>query len=117
VYVEPFPGPGGRRVQISNEGGGQPLWGPDGLEVFYSDGENLVAVAVQKEPRFEIVSREALFEWRFYARNNHKTHFDIHPDGQRFLMVEETGAGENLQQINIVLNWFGELKRLVPTEQ
>jgi len=40
-------------------------------------------------------------------------YYDISTDGQRFLMIkleQQEGA-----QINVVLNWFEELKRLVPT--
>jgi hypothetical protein len=37
--------------------------------------------------------------------------YDISGDGQRFLMVkDESGSG----RLNMVLNWFEELKRLVP---
>ncbi len=42
--------------------------------------------------------------------------YDITPDGQRFLMIKESEQ-EALRQINVVLNWFEEMKRLVPTEQ
>ncbi len=42
--------------------------------------------------------------------------YDVAPDGQRFLMIKEADEGEGqLGQINVVLNWFEELKRLVPT--
>jgi hypothetical protein len=41
--------------------------------------------------------------------------YDVSPDGQRFLMIKETDVGGG-QQINLVLNWFEELKRLVPTD-
>ena len=42
--------------------------------------------------------------------------YDITADGQRFLMIK--GSEQQApNQINIVLNWFEELKRLVPTEQ
>jgi len=40
-----------------------------------------------------------------------KQYYDISPDGQRFVMIKEQGES----QINVVLNWFEELKRLVPT--
>ncbi len=39
-------------------------------------------------------------------------YYDISPDGQRFLMIK---AVEGVAQLNVVLNWFEELKRLVPT--
>ncbi len=41
--------------------------------------------------------------------------YNISPDGQRFLMIKEADAEEWPGQINVVLNWFEELKRLVPT--
>ncbi len=42
--------------------------------------------------------------------------YDISPDGQRFLMIKEADEEEGQpDQINVVLNWFEELKRLVPT--
>ncbi len=43
---------------------------------------------------------------------------DISPDGQRFLIIKEGAQTEDssvpLAQITVVLNWFEELKRLVP---
>ena len=44
------------------------------------------------------------------------TAYDIHPDGKRFVMVSESeGAiSARRQQINVVLNWSEELKRLAP---
>ena len=42
------------------------------------------------------------------------TAYDIHPDGKRFIMVSErkAAAATPRQQVNIVLNWFEELRRL-----
>ena len=40
--------------------------------------------------------------------------YDVSLDGQRFLMVESTGAGESAT-VTLVLNWSEELERLVPT--
>jgi len=50
------------------------------------------------------------------------SNWDIHPDGKRFLMIkppaaagsESTSAGP--RKINIVLNWFEELKDRVPVD-
>ena len=42
--------------------------------------------------------------------------YDVSADGQRFLMVKETEQATAATQINVVLNWFEELKRLVPTD-
>ncbi len=42
------------------------------------------------------------------------SNYDITPDGQRFLMVQ--GGDANLTQLNVVLNWFEELKQRVPVQ-
>ena len=45
--------------------------------------------------------------------------YDIMPDGERLVMVFPADQGEpgdaSPPQLNLVLNWFEELKRLVPT--
>ena len=39
------------------------------------------------------------------------------PDGQRFLMVKAPEQAQTaLTQINVVLNWFEELKQKVPVK-
>lgn len=37
VYVQPYPRPGGRGL-ISTAGGSDPVWSPDGMELFYLQG-------------------------------------------------------------------------------
>ena len=58
-----------------------------------------------------------LFEGQYYHESGVDTaNYDVTPDGQRFLMIQ-LGEPEAATQINVVLNWFEELKRLVPTDQ
>ena len=42
--------------------------------------------------------------------------YDVSPDGQRFLMVKASGQ-ESVATMNVVLNWFEELKERVPAER
>ena len=51
-----------------------------------------------------------------YARSSEVNDglFDVSPDGQRFLMIRKVGSAQG--QVVVVLNWFEELTRLVPTE-
>ena len=43
--------------------------------------------------------------------------YDISPDGERFLMIKESGSDETSStEFILVQNWFEELKRLVPTD-
>ena len=45
--------------------------------------------------------------------------YDVAPDGKRFVIVADDASqlgGLPGAQIHLVLNWFEELKRLVPTK-
>ncbi|MDA2923300.1 protein kinase [Acidobacteria bacterium AH-259-L09] len=106
VYVTPFPGPG-RKWQISTQGGSSPVWARNGKELFYRNGNQLMAVGVTTQPSFSAAGPRLLLEKNFGA-------YDVAPDGQRFLMtrgIEE----EPIRQLIVILNWFEELQRLVPT--
>ncbi len=121
VYVRPFPEINKQRWQVSTGGGESPLWSPDGRELFYLSGDSAMAVAVRTEPSFSLGTPKTLFRGT-YVRPGviDGTPWDIHPDGKRFLMIKESGsvasAGAGPRKINIVLNWFEELKERVPVE-
>jgi serine/threonine-protein kinase len=117
VYVKAYPGPGGM-VPISSDGGTQPMWAHSGKELFYRNGDKMMAVSVRTEPAFEAETPTVLFEGTYsYGRYDLTPQYDVSPDDQQFVMVKESSdAGERpLTQIIVVQNWFEELKRLVPT--
>jgi Tol biopolymer transport system component len=111
IYVRPFPNVNDRKWRISTEGGREPLWGRDGSELFYRGSNGVTRVRIETEPTFRAGTPELLFEGP-YARFGGVT-YDLAPDG-RFVVIR-TGESTSTQ-INVVLNWFEELKRLVPTE-
>jgi Tol biopolymer transport system component len=114
VYVQPYPGPGGK-WQISTEGGTEPAWNPSGHELFYRSGDKMMAVDIATQPSFAAGKPRALFEGRYVATAATSPNYDVSPDGQRFLMLKSADAGEAApMQINVVLNWFEELKRRAP---
>jgi Tol biopolymer transport system component len=114
VYVQPFPGPGSK-WQISTEGGGgdenPPRWARNGRELFYRNGSKMMVVDIQTEPTFTAGKPRLLFEGQYGAW------WDVAPDGQRFLMVQPVEPEQPATQINVVLNWFEELRRRVPAGQ
>ena len=124
IYLRPFPAVEDGRWQLSSGGGTHPRWAPDGREVFYKspDGE-LMAVSIQTEPSVVVGRPSMLFDGlivNYYSASDGYT-YDIAPEGQRFLVIREE-AGERddplagLDQLHVVLNWFEELERLVPTD-
>jgi serine/threonine-protein kinase len=116
IYVQPFPGTGGKR-QVSAEGGTEPQWNPNGHELFYRDGDKMMAVDINTQDGFAAGKARELFQGNYlrnpitYARPN----YDVSRDGQRFLMLKPIDEHAAPTQINVVLNWTEELKRLVPT--
>ena len=118
VYVQPFPGPGGK-WQLSVGGGVDPRWRRDGHELFYvaRDGR-LMAVSLQIEREGRALNPGApvaLFPTRLATGANVTVGFGSRPgyavasDG-RFLMnvtVDETTTSP----ISVVLNWTEVLKR------
>ncbi len=115
VYVRPFPGPGAEQV-ISRGGAEEPVWGPDDTELFYRSNDTFLMVAVLQTEPFQVRSREVVFADQRFWRGPERAHYDIHPDGQRFLMLNMLSSEGPRPKINVVLNWFEELKRLVPTD-
>jgi eukaryotic-like serine/threonine-protein kinase len=113
--VQPYPGPGGK-WQISTDGGNEPVWNRNGRELFYSSGDKMMAVEITTEPSFSVGKPRMLFEGPYVGANDTFPGFDVSPDGQRFLMLKPTTEQQAAPtQINVVLNWSEELKRLVTT--
>jgi len=114
IYVQPYPGPGAR-WQISTEGGTEPLWNPNGRELFYRSGDKMMAAEITTQPSFSAGQPKVLFEGHYQSAPGTFPNYDVSPDGQRFLMLkasEQEAAAPT--QINVVLNWFEELKRRAP---
>jgi eukaryotic-like serine/threonine-protein kinase len=112
--VQPYPGPGGK-WQISTEGGTEPVWNPNGRELFYRSGDKMMAVEIATQPSFAAGKPRMLFEGPYEPPPVPIPNYDVSTDGQRFLMLKPSELEAAAPtQINVVLNWFEELKRRVP---
>jgi Tol biopolymer transport system component len=115
IYVQPYPGPGGK-WQISTDGGTEPVWNPNGRELFYRSGDKMMAVDIATQPSFIVGKPLMLFEGQYRPTPVTFPNYDVSPDGQRFLMLKPSEQAQTAPtQINVVLNWFEELKRRVPS--
>jgi serine/threonine-protein kinase len=113
IYVQPFLGPR-RKWLISTEGGSQPKWSSSGRELFYRIGNKMMAVDITSRPSFVAGSPRLLFEARLFTYGNNFISYDVARDG-RFLMIRDINPDPPVDQINVVLNWTEEVKRLIPT--
>ena len=93
------------RWQVSADGGMMPRWNPNGRELFYWRGRELMSVAVNTVGEFTSGAATVLFEGRFDP-----SAYDVSPDGKRFLMLHRPNAG--VSQFMVVTNWFAEVVRL-----
>ncbi len=104
VWIRPF-GPG-TGVQVSTDGGFEPVWSWDSRELFYRSGLDVVAVDVAPGPELVLSRPRRLFTGRF-ERNlfgGNRANFDVPLDGRRFLMVRRKETAEPTV-IHVVLNW------------
>ena len=116
--MQPFPATGAKS-QITQTRGLWPLWSPDGSQLFFSslNALQLVAVEIQTTPAVTFGSQRP---GPILIRGNNSRNFDFMPDGERFVAVVQVAdvatQGEQAPagQINVVLNWFEELKERVP---
>jgi serine/threonine-protein kinase len=113
ICVQPYPDLSQGFWQISTAGGWAPVWGRNGAELFYLDRSNtLMAVPVQTSAGpFNYGTPEKVFDAK-YAGDFYS--YDVAPDGQRFLMVKDTGA-DNRATILVALNVFENLRAAAPT--
>ena len=106
VYVQSYIGPS-QRVRVSAGGGTTPYWNPSGRELFYRNGDTTMVVDVTTTPRFSAGAPRVLYRGVGGVPA---------ADGQRFLAIEGTEPREPPTQIEVLLNWSEEFKRLVPTK-
>lgn len=118
VYAEEYDGPG-PRIQLSSLDGGWPVWSRNGDELIYLANPNGMPMVVDigHGPGLARSRPRPLFEGGIGAlRDRRGAAFDIAPDGESFVVIgpEQSPSGD---KILIVLDWFAELQRLVPTER
>jgi len=123
IYAQAYPGPG-PKLQISIGGGTDPVWARNGKELFYRNGDNMMVVEIRLQPSLAPGKPRVLWTGP-YARGLSSqcspagatnSNYDVTPDGQRFLMIQEEEDALIATQINVVPNWPEELKRQVQQE-
>jgi serine/threonine-protein kinase len=124
VYLQPYPGPGEVK-QASRDGGESPAWHPSGRELFYlsladqAGKRRMMAVDVAPGPSPRIGPPRVLFEFEngnlLFASTPVRV-YDVAPDGQRFYVVQTSTPPPPplVTHINLIPNWFEELKTKVP---
>ena len=94
------------------------MWARDGSELYYvSSRGSLMAIPIRTGSSFTYGSAASIIDMPFTNDPVERSgrSYDVSPDGDRFLMLEDANDSAT-SEIVVVLNWFEELKRLVPTD-
>jgi serine/threonine-protein kinase len=110
VYVHPFPDTAAFRRPVGE--GTRPLWSPSGGELFYLDADRrLMSVRVETKPAVSFGNPTKIFD-NVRAMTPGRS-YDVSPDGKRFLVIKDPpSASQSIRQLEVVLNWPQELRRL-----
>lgn len=120
VYVQAFPGPGAK-IQVSNDGGTDPVWKRTGGELYFRNGDKMMAVSVSTAPTFTAARPEMLWEGDYShgmsascgPAGATSSNYDVTADGRRFVMVKDDAPDTAYsKQIVVVLGWADELNRV-----
>jgi Tol biopolymer transport system component len=113
VYVQHFPALGGK-LQVSTNGGGQPVWAVDGRQLFYRGGGKLISVSVTAGDPLQLGTATPLFDDTFVNKGANHVGYDVAADGRRFVFARETASMTPRQYFDVVEHWLPELLRRVP---
>lgn len=118
VYVQSFPGPGGRH-RLSTAGGMNPSWNPTSHELFYLERPQprlyrMMAVDVDTNDPFHAGVPRTLFTFKegLGIGSSPARSYDVYPDGRHFIAApSEFRPGPPVTGLHVVFNWFAELQR------
>ena len=108
IFINAYPGPSGP-IPVSTGGGQEPVWSRDRQELFYRQGDRMMAVAVDDAANAPLRAPRLLFEGLYQTDLViGLPNYDVGRDG-RFIMVSDPRAP--ITGFTIVQNWFEEVKR------
>jgi len=120
VYVQAFPGPG-PKVQVSNDGGTDPVWKRTGGELYFRNGDKMMVVPVSTAPTFRAGRPQVVWEGHYSHGMSTScgppgptsSNYDVTADGRRFLMIRDEAPDTAVsKQIIVVLGWADEVTRI-----
>src|SRR5262249_42922299 len=118
VWVMAYPQPGTKK-QISRNGGTDPLWRHDGRQLYYRLGDQMMVVDIgYGSSSLEASKPRVLWRGHYLAGAGSScgmagptsANYDVTPDGERFLMIEDASPHAECERLRVVSNWSLELK-------
>jgi serine/threonine-protein kinase len=112
LYVQAFPGPGGR-WQVAQGASGTLRWARHGRELLYTREQTMWVLPVTTEGGFTSGTPRALFTADFVTSEDVNANFDAAPDG-RVLAVRRLATEKMDDHVVVALDWLETLRRTVP---
>jgi serine/threonine-protein kinase len=110
IYVRPFPNVEAGKWQVSAAGGTSPRWSHSGRELFYYDGQSMVAASISAANAFGVKDLTRLFAYAPFG-GQLGPDFEVAPDDRRFLMLRSNSdTPASRLQLVVVQNWIEELR-------
>ena len=97
------------KQQLTGKGGKEPVWASDGTELFFRNGNDLLALKIDPESGKPQGVPEVMFSMEFVSQNN-LTAYKPSESGDKFLVLKEV-PGSKANKINFVFNWPEEIKQ------
>jgi len=110
VYVRTLAQASGR-WQISNAGGEEPMWSPDGKSIYYRIEGRLMKVPVEAGEPFQAGLPVQLFDGVYNLRSDTGVSYQPHPDGTRLLMARAADVISG-GSVRVMTGWFDELRKI-----
>ena len=105
IYLRSYPQMD-RKQSVSNNGGIQPVWSPAGGELFYRETGRMMVVDVKTHPALATSQPRVLFDDPYAVGFVNNPNYDVTSDGQRFVMIRESGG---VPRLDVVLDWVDSL--------
>lgn len=102
VYVSPV-ADASRRLLVSTEGGGEPVWNRTSRELFYRAGDRLMTATIGSNLTVE--PPRLLFRGAFETGVDGRPAYDVSADGTRFLMIVPREDQSPPRSLNVILGW------------
>lgn len=101
VYLQTFP-EAATKTRVSRGGGLAPVWARNGRELYYINGDAMMAVPITTSPQLTVGQPRVLF------RRTLPNTYDVTPDG-KFLIFDEGQSPLRAAPLNVTVNWLSAL--------
>jgi serine/threonine protein kinase len=114
LFIRPFP-VNNVKIQVSVDDGKYACWSADSKEIYYLEGDKIIDAKIELQPRLKVVSRRSIYISPTISSEGEQTNFTVAPDG-RILILKSAIDQSKPIKVNVIVNWFSELKEKLATK-